>query len=207
MRFLPYILLVGLLATGCDQKPAPKQEKLMMVSLPPPPVKPPPTPPPQQQPPEPKIADQKQTIDPDPKPAAAKPEPVKAPDEPPPSMGSNIKGNGSDGFGLSGSGNGGFVGRGGKGNGSSDRYAAQRAQLQGAIATSLRQDKRTRAASFNIQLRLWIDTSGKITRAEPVAGDDSASAAAALVGQRVFEGLPEGFPIPVLTRVAGRRPN
>lgn len=181
---------------------APRQEHITMVSLPPPPPpKPIPTPPPQP-PPEQKV-EEKQSIDPDPKPAD-KPEPPK--DEPPPSMGSNIKGDGKDGFGLSGSGNGGRVGFGGNGNGNGSAYRRYAAQMQARIAEALRQDKRTRTAAFDLRVSIWVDESGRVTRVEPAGGGDG-SIVAGVVGVRLTEPPPRGMKMPVTAHLSARRPN
>jgi membrane protein involved in colicin uptake len=119
-------------------------------------------------------------------------------------MGSNIKGAG-DNFGLSGSGNGGFVGVGGNGAGSGNPYARYASQIQSRIAEVLRQDKRTRAAAYRAKVKLWLDSNGTVTRAEPTEGNDGG-AAAALVGVKMLDGLPQGMPMPVKTQINSVRP-
>ena len=135
---------------------------------------------------------------------AAKPEPVKAPDEPPPSLGSNIKGSGADGFGLSGSGNGGRVGFGGNGHGGGKGFGAYAAQVQGRVAETLQRDARTRAAAFDLTVKLWLDGNGQVVRVEPSA---SGGPAAGLIGLRLAERPPEGMPMPIALRLRARRPN
>src|SRR3954469_22728530 len=149
-----------------NSAPSARPERIVTVSLPPPPPRPLPTPPPMQ--PE-KTVENKKTTEDAPKLDAPKPEPPKAPDEPPPSLGSNIKGDGSDGFGLSGSGNGGRVGFGGNGRGGGNGYGAFAAPLQSRLAEALRQDPQTRASTFDLQVKVWVDSSGTVTRAEPGA--------------------------------------
>lgn len=184
---------------------APRQERIVMLTLPPPSPKPIPTPPPvQPQPPDQKIVEKKTMTDDQPK-DAPKPEPPKAPDEPPPSMGSNIKGDNPDGFGLNGSGNGGRVGLGGNGHGGGSAFGRYASQVQGRISEELRQNKQTRSAAFDLRVKLWIDSSGVISRAEPVSGE-GAAAAAALRGVRLAERPPEGMPMPLLAHLAARRP-
>ena len=107
-----------------------KEERILTVAVPTPiPVRPKPTPPPQ--PEQPKLA-QKPKMDDVPKPDA-KPEPPKAAPQPQQSMGSNIKGTGNDGFGLSGSGNGGFVGLGGNGSTGGNGYGRYASQVKSRI--------------------------------------------------------------------------
>jgi hypothetical protein len=149
---------------------------------------------------------EKQNIDPDPKPQIAKPEPPK-PDKPPAGLGSNIKGNGDGGFCLSGSGNGGRVGFGGngqKGGGNAAGYYA--GQVQGWMGEALRQDQRTRAVNLSTRVKLWIDDSGKITRVEPGFGGNVASLESALIGMRLPVRPPEGKTMTVTYNIAARRP-
>lgn len=197
--------------TNKEKKPeAPKQERIVMVSLPPPPPPPPPkpkpTPPPVQEPPKEQKIEDKKVMDDAPKAEAPKPEPAKAPDEPPPSMGSNIKGDGPDSFGLSGSGNGGFVGLGGNGNGKrgGSGYGAYGLRLKSRVVESLKKDKRTRSASFDlINVKVWLDDSGRVTRADPISGDREI--ALALVGLQ-GDPPPNGIPMPITVKFSGRRP-
>jgi periplasmic protein TonB len=218
-----WIVLVAVVALGAggyfgflhkgEKKAAPAPERITMVQLPPPPPpkpKPVPTPPPAEKPPEPQKVETKERMEDAPKTdAPPKPEPAKAPDDPPPSMGSNIKGDGNDGFGLSGSGNGGFVGLGGTGRGGGgSAYSRYGAQIQSRLAEALRQDRRTRTATFNGKIRLWLDTSGRVTRAEAASRGDSGTelAASVMVGQRVFDQLPSGMPMPVTVHPSASRP-
>lgn len=209
-RVLLILGSIGLIGVGTLMKlhkpssaPA-APERIVMLTMPPPPPKPIPTPPPvQQPPPEQKLTEQKQVLEPEAKSEAPKPEPPK-PDEPPPSMGSNIKGAG-DSFGLSGSGNGGVVGIGGNGNGSGSPYARYAAQIKNRIADALKNNKRTRAASYRAKLKLWLGADGKITRAVPLEGNDGG-AAAALVGVKMLDQMPPNLPMPVTTEINSVRP-
>lgn len=189
---------------GEEKRPV-REEKIVMISPlppPPPPPKPKPTPPPVETP---KVVENKPRMD-DSRPDDPRPEPPK-PADPPQSMGSNIKGAGDDGFGLSGSGNGGFVGIGGNGTGrTGNGYGRYASQVKSRIVEVLRQDKRTRSATFDVKLKIWIDSTGTVTRAEPAAGSDSANAAAVLVGVRLAEAPPSGMPMPLTASLLARRP-
>ena len=178
---------------------APRPERVVTVSLPPPP-RPVPTPPPVQ-PPEQKVVENKPTMEDAPKPDAPKPEPPKL-DEPPPSLGSNIKGDGKDGFGLSGSGNGGRVGFGGNGRGSGNGFGAFASHVQVLLADSHRQDPKTRTSTFDLKIRVWVDASGTVTRVDP----GGASAVARFVGIRLAQRPPPGMPMPITLRLIAKRP-
>ena len=173
---------------------------VVMIRLPPPP--PPPTPP-QQPTPEQKIEDQhEQKMEaPEEKP---KDIPEKPPDEPP--IGTNIKGDGQgDSFGLSGSAGNGFGGGGGS------RFDWYAGQVQRRIADALRNNTSTRDATLSVKVRVWADSTGRISRVELAGstGDpslDEALRSRVLTGLQLSEGPPEGMPMPILLRLTARRP-
>ena len=171
-----------------------------MIRLPPPP--PPPTPP-QQPTPEQKIEDQheQKMEEPEEKP---KDIPEKPPDEPP--IGTNIKGDGQgDSFGLSGSAGNGFGGGGGS------RFDWYAGQVQRRIADALRSNSTTRDATLSVKVRVWADSTGRISRVELAGstGDpslDETLRGRVLTGLQLSEGPPEGMPMPILLRLTARRP-
>ena len=127
----------------------------IMPVLPPPASAHPPPPEPVQQPDQPEFVEETQ---PD-APLEA------APDEPAP-MGSNIQGDGPpDGFGLSGRGGGGLIGGRGTGSVASSRFGAYAGRLQSAVSSALRSHRLTRSSRLSLKARIWVDTSGRITRA------------------------------------------
>jgi outer membrane biosynthesis protein TonB len=142
------------------------------------------------------------------------PEPKPA-DDPPPALGTGIKGDGPpDGFGLSGSGNGGRIGGDGSGSGRGggkwDSYARQ---VQSKIADALRKNRKSRAARISaLQVRIWPDSTGRITRAV-VSGSTGDAALDAAIQNEVLTGLqlseppPQGMPSPIVLRLTARRPN
>lgn len=176
-----------------------------MVKLPPPP---PPPPPPQVKPPEPKPEEkmieqapvEKEEQKPDEKP----------PDQP--QVGTNIKGNGSDGFNLAnGSGNGPVAGN-NRGRGSGSKWGWYASEVQARIADALRNNRKTRSADVRIEVRIWPDATGRISRAElaGTTGDASMDAAIkneVLTGLRLQEPPPAGMPSPIVLRITARRPN
>ena len=141
----------------------------------------------------------------------AKPEP-KA--EAPPDLGTNIKGDGpSDGFGLNGSNGSGRLGGQANGRGSGSRWGWYAGQVQTRIADALRNNRKTRTASISsLQIRIWPDNTGRVTRAQLVAstGDasvDEAIKSEVLNGLQLQEPPPVGMPTPIVLRMSARRPN
>jgi len=212
--------VVAVLGGGAWMVFAPKEKpkkkaNVSMVSVmpplppPPPPPTPPPTPPPQeQQPPpdnpqQPEFQEEKQ---PDSPPQQAKAEP----DEPAP-MGSNIQGEGSDGFGLRGNGNGGMIGGKGAGGGGGTKWGWYAGQVQSRVMDALSRHKRTRSAAMNIKVRIWADNSGRITRAvlSGTTGDpavDQAIQNEILTGLQLQEPPPADMPMPIVMRISAKRP-
>lgn len=179
---------------------APKREQMVVISLPPPP----PPPPPQQPPPEPpKIVEQQQTFQPEEQPQEQPPEP---PDAPP--LGTNIQGDGKgDGFGLNRSGNGRLGGNGSNGT----KFGWYAGQVQSRVQQAVQQNAKTRSANLRVQVRIWPDRSGRITRAE-LAGSTGDPGLDAALRNDVLNGLqlqqppPDGMPLPIVMRVTARRP-
>ncbi len=173
-----------------------RQLSLVVVSLPPPPP-----PPPQQAPPEPKMVEQ-QTFEREEKPQE---EPPKPPDQPP--IGTNIKGDGrADSFGLSGSTGDGFSSSGTVGT----RFGWYAGQVQSKVEEALRNNRKTRSAEMTVQVRIWPDTTGRITRAQLAGstGDPSVDAALkseVLTGLQLREPPPAEMPMPIVLRLTVRR--
>ena len=85
-------------------------------------------------------------------------------------------------------------------------------QVQARVSEALRGNARTRAASGRVEVRIWADTTGRITRAKLIGttGDsaiDRAIEGEALTGLRLSEPPPDGMPMPIVMRVTARRPN
>ncbi len=194
------------------KKAGPKTD-LVFVNLPPPP--PPPPPPPKVEPPPPKdepkpkeeMVEQEPVPDDEPPPEEAKT------DEPPQeALGTNIQGNGPD-MGLrSGGGNGiGGNSKGGrKGGGSKWGYYA--AKIQSTISSALRSNSNTRSASFSMQVKVWLDDSGRITRASLVGSSgnsavDQAIKSQVLSGLQLPEAPPADMPMPITIRISARKPS
>jgi len=142
-----------------------------------------------------------------------KPEPKPA-DDPPPALGTNIKGDGPGIAGLGSSGNGGGLGGtglgSGRGGGKWDSYARQ---VQSRVSDALRRNRKSRSARFSsLQVRVWPDSTGRISRARLAGstGDgalDTAIENEVLTGLQLQEPPPQGMPSPIVLRLSARRPN
>ena len=208
-RYRVGISVIGLLLVGAvvvaklasNGGGASRHDSITIVSLPPPPPPPPqftPPPPPPQQ--EEQKMEQPMIKEDQPKVA----EPPK--DEPP--LGTNIKGDGHDSFGLgSGPGNGRI---GPAGNGS--KWGWYASQVSSRIQAALQQNRKTRSASMSVNVRVWPDSTGRITRAQLAGstGDaalDNALRDEVLTGLQLQEPPPAGMPAPIVLRVAAHRPH
>lgn len=170
------------------------------------PLPPPPPPPPEQRLAQEKMIDQPLVDQSEPPPEAA---PAAS------EIGTNLKGDGpSDGFGLSGNGNSGFVvgSRDPAGNATSNRWGRYAGQVQAAIGDALRRHPETRDASFRIVVRIWPDSAGRVRRAQ-LASSSGDLALDRIIKEDVLTGLqlreppPEGMPFPIVMRLSARRPN
>lgn len=134
------------------------------------------------------------------------------PDEPPP-VTTGIVGNGPpDGFGLS-AGKGGTGGSGqiGGGRRSGSKFGWYGAKVQSTITSAIRSHSKLRLASFSGTTRVWVDSTGRITRAT-FTGTDENGAEQILEGD-VLQGLtlpeapPADMPMPIVMRTTARRPS
>jgi periplasmic protein TonB len=198
---------------GTDDMPPPRQvRELTVVNIVPPPPPPPPPPPmPEQkmieQPKmaEPEFKEEKQVDKP-------KDEPVKDAknDEPPGPLSLDAKAVGpGDLFNL-GSKVGGSPYGGGGGGGS--RWGWYSTIVTDQATAAIRANPRTRNMATQIQVRLWADASGRVTRVtiSPSTGDAELDA---IIRDEVLGKLtlreppPRDMPMPVVTRVTARRPS
>jgi hypothetical protein len=95
----------------------------------------------------------------------------------------------------------------GPGGGPFGWYAAI---VQQQIEAALRANPRTRSAVLEVQVRLWADATGRITRVElaPSTGDaeiDAALRNEVLGGLVLREPPPKNMPMPVVARITERR--
>ena len=204
-------VLAGIAFVVVSPKEAPKKKSSVnMVNIMPPlPPPPPPPPPPKEQPPEPETVKEEKFVPED----APKPDPVaQGPDEAP--MGTNLQGDGPNAFGLGVGGGGGMIGgRGtGKGGGSGSKYGLYAGQVQSSVAGALRNHKKTRAAALDVKVRVWVDATGRVTRAT-LSGTSGKPDLDAAIRDEILPGLqfqnppPDGMPMPIVMRISATRPN
>jgi protein TonB len=200
--------------TGQTSAPIKVQQMTFVKLLPPVPTA---TPPPQQQQPTPKpqeMIEQKQMVEPETKPNKPDDKPKDEPKKQAPQgpLGLNMKGDGkSDSFGLVGRpGGNGLLNGGGGGGGT--RWGWYANQVRAKIEDALRQNRQTRDASLRVQVRIWADSTGRVTRAQ-LAGStgnsaiDSAITNEVLTGLQLPEAPPSDMPMPIVLRLTAQRPN
>jgi hypothetical protein len=85
-------------------------------------------------------------------------------------------------------------------------------QMQARVMDALRKNPHTSYAALNIKVKVWPDSTGRITRAELIGttGDhviDEAITNEVLKGLQLQEPPPADMPAPIILRIIGRRPN
>jgi protein TonB len=179
-------------------------------------ITPPPPPPPLQKAPEQKMIEQERTDQPEFKEETPvdepKPEPAKdaTNDQPPGPLSLDAMAQGpGDLFNLGGKPGGSPYG--GAGGGGS-RWGWYASIVQAQLESALRANHRTRNASMQVQIRIWADSSGRVTRVQLAAstGDPELDA---VIRNDVFGSLvlreppPKDMPMPMVTRITARRPS
>lgn len=145
--------------------------------------------------------------------AEDEPPPEEAPPEVPPSedLGTGITGGNGPDMGLSGGGGGGGSRIGGSGRrGGGSRFGWYASRVQNSVAGALRRHPSTRNASMSVQVRVWPDSSGRVTRVQLVGSTGDPAVDRAIRGD-VLSGLqleapPDGMPLPIVLRLTARRP-
>lgn len=210
------IALVAFLFASGDKAPPPRvAPELTIVNIIPPP--PPPPPPPQETPPppepEPEMIEQPKVEEPDTKPdkVVDEPDQVDSSDEPPPGP-LGLDAAAADGpgdlFNLAGRPGGRGLGEGGGRAGTRWGWYASIVTQQVEIA--LRANPKTRHLVGQVQVRLWADGSGRVSRVQIVNGSGNAEIDAMISGQ-VLGGImlreppPADMPMPIVTRITGRK--
>ena len=198
-------LMSGKSDGGKRRAPAPQ---VVNITVPPPP---PPPPPPRPKPPEttpPPESSQQMVAE-----TAAEPTPAPAAPSNDGPLGTGIKGDGgADGFGLgTGPGGGGGGTRVGGTGGGGTRWAGYSTTVTKRLEDTIRSDERTRFADGRVELGVWLDTGGRITRVALRKSTLTAEVDAALKGE-VLVGLqiqppPADMPQPIWLRTTLRRPN
>ena len=134
-------------------------------------------------------------------------EPTPAPEDP--GLSTNIVGGNGPDLGLragSGNGNRNRIGS-GRRSGKWDHYAVS---VQNTIAETLRHNSGVRHATFSLQVRVWADPNGRITRASLMgsSGDatvDNAIKNNALTGLQLPEPPPADMPMPINMRISASK--
>jgi periplasmic protein TonB len=195
------VVMLAQVFSGHTGAPPAKMPDMVMIKTAP--LPPPPPPPPPQQ-----VVQKQEMMEQTPDDSA---KPVEQPD-PAPVLGTNIQSNGpADGFGLSGHANGFLQGSGGSGK-SGSRFGWYANEVDQQLADALRQNPRTRDASFSVKARIWSDLAGRIIRAKlsGSSGDtfiDKVIRDEVLMGFQLRDPPPEGMPMPIVMRLSARRPN
>jgi TonB family protein len=128
-------------------------------------------------------------------------------------MGTALQGDGPNSFGLSGTGNGLIGGRGnGKGGGGGTKYGWYAGQVQARVLEAMQRHRKLRSSALTVQVRIWADSNGRVTRAKVsgTSGDaaiDQALEREVLTGLQLSQPPPDGMPMPIVMRITARRPN
>jgi periplasmic protein TonB len=222
---LPAGMVVVLLALGtlgvrwiARNRESPPPRKVMQFSMvtiqPRPPEKPPPPPPPLTPP---RVQEEDTTR------VNLKPQDLLPPDEPrsasPPAgpLALAAEGEGpGDAFNLVGNPGGrGLLGGGGLGDGSGglggggNPFGWYYAQVADELGEALRRNKRISSAALRVELRLWTDPSGRVSKVQLLRSTGDAAvdeAIQSVVGLRLRQPPPPGSPMPMVLRVTARRP-
>ena len=205
-----FVLIGAALAVSCyllAGKPSkPRiQEPIAIHLLPPPPAPPPPPPPPPPKIPPPV---QKMVEQPPVKPDEVKPKDVKAPDRPPGPPGPPAGPATDDGIG----GNGGGGGGDGDGGGGGSKYGYYANEVVQKITSAVHENSKTRDATAHVKVRLWVDNTGRVTRAKLADSSDDPTVDTALqnevlTGMTMPEAPPADMPMPIVLLLSEVRPN
>lgn len=212
---LPWVMLVvalivaGIWAASRGSKSSGKSskaEETMTITLPPPPAPPPPPPPPPP-PSEPPPPDEEEMIAQEPVPED-EPSPDDSAPEPPSDLDLGPGSAGGTGPSIGGGGgNGKGIGR----RAPSSKFGWYAAKVQSAIREALGRNPSTRSATMSVQVKVWADTNGRITRAQLVGTSGNPAVDQSIKGQ-VLTGLqlpqapPADMPMPINLRITARKP-
>lgn len=125
-------------------------------------------------------------------------------------LGTGLKGNGPGLSGLGSSGNGGGFGGPGSGGGG-NKLGIFTGQVKATVTEALRKNPRTRKAALNIQVRIWVDSTGRVTRAK-LDGSTGDKALDDVIQNQILNNLqfpeppPAGVRPPIIMRLTAARP-
>lgn len=213
---LPWVMLVvalivaGIWAASRGSKPSVKSaraDESITILLPPPsaPPPPPPPPPPSEPPPpeEEEMVTQEPVPEDEPAPEESAPEPPSDLDLGPgsaggtgPSIGGGAGGNGRNGIGR---------------RTPSSKFGWYAAKVQSAIREALGRNPSTRSATMSVQVKIWADSNGRITRAQLVGSSgnptvDQSIKSQVLAGLQLPQAPPADMPMPINLRITARKP-
>jgi outer membrane biosynthesis protein TonB len=175
------------------------RDSLTLVSL----EAPPPPPPIQSTPPPPRPDEQ--TME---QPMIKETEPTSEPPKDEAPLGTGIKGDGADSYGLSNrAGNGRIGGTGANGS----RWGWYASQVASRIQGAMQRNRKTRSANLSIEVRIWPDGSGRVSRAQLTrsTGDpalDTVLRDEVLSGLQLDQPPPAGMPAPIVLHITARQP-
>ena len=106
----------------------------------------------------------------------------------------------------------GLIGGGGGGGGGGSRWGWYASIVQSQIEAALRANEKTRHAVMRVQVRLWSDPMGRVTRVQLMSSTGDAALDAALrddvLGRLTLrEPPPKDMPMPIITRVTAQSPS
>lgn len=102
-------------------------------------------------------------------------------------------------------------GGGGGGGGGGSRWGWYASVVQSQISDALAKNEKTRHAVMRLQVRLWADNVGRITRVQLGSSTgnpelDSVLRDQVLGNLRLREPPPKDMPMPIITRITGQKP-
>jgi membrane protein involved in colicin uptake len=100
----------------------------------------------------------------------------------------------------------------GGGGGGGSRWGWYASIVQTQIESALRANNKTRNATMQVEIRLWADGTGRVSRIQLVSSTGDAELDATirdnvLGGLMLREPPPKDMPMPMVTRVTARRPS
>ncbi|MCX8493957.1 MAG: TonB family protein, partial [Chthoniobacterales bacterium] len=134
--------------------------------------------------------------------------PDKAPEPAP--ISTSIQGNDASGLASGGNGMGGS-GFGGGGGGHGSKFGYYAGQVKSRILDVLRANKKTRSAVMDVQVRVWLDESGHVSKVSLSKstgnpGLDEALKSEVLTEISMSEPPPRGMPMPIVMHFSAKRP-
>lgn len=96
--------------------------------------------------------------------------------------------------------------------GGGSKYGRYAAQVQSRVVEALRAHRKTKSAALQIQVRIWADSTGRVTRAvlNGSSGDPAVDAAIQndiLTGLQLTSPPPADMPMPIVMRITAKRPS